>query len=81
MFRGKLINSFPLVSLRLSVSVASYKSNSRYLNSYSQMINRFTKDFANHFCLDSGEIDWDKLVQYNSSAQSKKDIKKELNIP
>jgi hypothetical protein len=30
------------------------------------MINKFTKEFANEYCKDSGEIDWEKLVQFNS---------------
>ena len=32
------------------------------------MINKFTKEFANEFCKDTGEIDWEKLVRFNSSA-------------
>jgi hypothetical protein len=37
------------------------------MKSYSQMINKFTKQFANDFCSDDGEIDWNKLVQFNSA--------------
>lgn len=33
---------------------------------YSQMINIFTKDFINNFCKINGEIDWEKLVEFNS---------------
>ncbi len=36
------------------------------------MINKFTKEFANEFCQESGEIDWEKLVQFNSSAIEEK---------
>ena len=41
--------------------------NDDFVKSYSQMINKFTKEFANEFCKDNGEIDWDKLVIFNSS--------------
>ncbi len=43
-----------------------------FLQSYSQMINKFTKEFANDFCKESGEIDWDKLVQFNSAVINSK---------
>ncbi|HPW67470.1 MAG TPA: PmeII family type II restriction endonuclease [Salinivirgaceae bacterium] len=38
-----------------------------FVKLYSQMINKFTKEFANEFCKDNGEIDWEKLVRYNSA--------------
>lgn len=43
------------------------EKNDDFLKSYSQMINKFTKEFANEFCKDNGEIDWDKLVRFNSA--------------
>lgn len=43
--------------------------NDDFIKSYSQMINKFTKEFANEFCKDNGEIDWDKLVRFNSGAK------------
>ena len=33
---------------------------------YSQKINLFTKEFAINFCRDTGEIDWEKLIEFNS---------------
>lgn len=33
------------------------------------MVNKFTKEFSNSFCKDDGEIDWDKLVRFNSAIQ------------
>lgn len=48
-----------------------YKAKERnddFIQSYSQMVNRFTKEFADTFCLDDGSINWNKLVQFNSSA-------------
>ncbi len=41
--------------------------NDDFIQSYSQMINKFTKEFADTFCLDNGSIDWDKLVRFNSA--------------
>jgi len=43
--------------------------NNDFMKSYSQMINKFTKGFSNEFCKDNGEIDWDKLVRFNSFAK------------
>lgn len=43
------------------------EKNDNFLSSYSQMINKFTKEFMNDFCRESGEIDWDKMVRFNSA--------------
>ncbi len=40
--------------------------NDDFMISYSQMINLFTKEFADTFCKNDGSIDWEKLVRYNS---------------
>jgi hypothetical protein len=40
--------------------------NEDFIESYSKMINRFTKEFADTFCKKNGEIDWKKLVIFNS---------------
>jgi len=50
------------------------EKNEEFQVSYSQMINRFTLEFALEFCND-GIIDWNKLVEYNSSENSKKETK------
>jgi hypothetical protein len=42
------------------------EKNNDFLKSYSQMINKFTREFTQDFCRDSGEIDWAKLVRFNS---------------
>lgn len=42
------------------------QKNDDFLNSYSAMINKFTIEFGLDFCTDSGNINWDKLVKYNS---------------
>lgn len=36
------------------------------------MINKFTKGFIKDFCNKDGEIDWEKLVRFNSSSIPKK---------
>ena len=43
------------------------ENNDEFIKSYSQMINKFTKEFANSFCNTNGEIDWEKLVRFNSA--------------
>jgi len=43
------------------------EKNEQFIISYSQMINKFTKQFAIEYCNDLGEIDWEKLLIYNSS--------------
>lgn len=45
------------------------QKNEDFEKSYSQLINRFLKDFSDEFCLKSGEIDWEKLVSYNSAKE------------
>jgi hypothetical protein len=40
--------------------------NDEYMKQYTQMINKFTKEFVNLFCNNDGSIDWEKLVKYNS---------------
>lgn len=50
-----------------------YKSklkNDEFLASYSKMINQFTKEFIEVFCKQNGEIDWIKLVEFNSGKKS-----------
>jgi hypothetical protein len=42
------------------------EKNDMFMESYAKMINKFTKEFANEFCDDNGEINWEKLVEFNS---------------
>jgi hypothetical protein len=44
----------------------SKEKNDQFVESYAKMINKFTKQFTNEFCRDNGEIDWKKLVKFNS---------------
>ncbi|HOB84734.1 MAG TPA: PmeII family type II restriction endonuclease [Bacteroidales bacterium] len=46
-----------------------YKAKERnedFNKSYALIINKFTKEFSNEFCNDNGEIDWVRLVEFNS---------------
>ena len=43
------------------------QKNEKFLESYAQMINKFTREFSNDFCDLKGAIDWEKLVKFNSS--------------
>jgi len=45
------------------------EKNDDFLKSYSKMLNKFTKEFTNEYCKNNGEIDWDKLVRFNSGAK------------
>lgn len=42
------------------------EKNDDFIKSYAQMINKFTKEFSNEYCDDFGNIDWKKLVEFNS---------------
>ena len=41
--------------------------NEEFQQSYSRMINQFTKEFIQSFCNDNGDINWNKLVEFNSA--------------
>ncbi len=47
------------------------EKNEMFVESYAKMINKFTKEFANDFCDDSGEIDWGRLVVFNSGRKNR----------
>lgn len=42
------------------------EKNDDFLKSYSQVINKFTKEFSNNYCDNQGNIEWDKIVELNS---------------
>jgi len=44
--------------------------NDDFMKSYSQMINKFIKEFTNDFCDKNGAINWEKLVKLNSAINS-----------
>ncbi len=48
------------------LSTNAKKCNDEFLISYSNSINLFTKEFIESFCKNSGEINWEKLVKFNT---------------
>lgn len=42
------------------------EKNEEFLLTYTRMINQFTGDFITNFCKSNGEIDWQKLLEFNS---------------
>ena len=40
--------------------------NDKFSESYTRVINKFTREFVDGFCKRNGDIDWDKLVEFNS---------------
>lgn len=45
------------------------QKNEEFIEAYSVLINKFTFDFAQRFCID-GKIDWKKLLEFNSGKKS-----------
>jgi len=43
--------------------------NEAFMESYSKMLNKFVREFTNDFCNGDGEINWKKLVKFNSSSR------------
>jgi len=41
------------------------EKNDQFMNEYSMLINRFSRQFTDIFCKPSGQIDWEKLVEFN----------------
>lgn len=41
------------------------QKNEEFLEAYSTVLNKFTLEFAQRFCID-GKIDWKKLLEFNS---------------
>jgi hypothetical protein len=42
------------------------KKNQEFIELYSNQINKFTMEFSSSFCTQTGSIDWDKLLKFNS---------------
>ncbi len=42
------------------------EKNQEFLESYSQMLNKFTSEFLGRFSKTNGQINWNKLVEFNS---------------
>ena len=42
------------------------EKNEVFIEAYSNILNLFTKEFADTYCKENGEINWEKLVRFNS---------------
>lgn len=49
------------------------EKNHEFTRLYDNMINKFTREFLNDFCKKNGEIDWEKLVSFNSKKNDAED--------
>lgn len=45
------------------------EKNDKFVKIYNQRLNKFVKEFSNEYCKESGEIDWKKLVKFNSEGK------------
>ncbi len=54
------------------ISHKAKQKNEEFLVAYSALINRFTVEFAKKFCDKNGNIEWQKLVEFNSGRKEKK---------
>ena len=45
------------------------EKNDDFMKSYSEMLNKFTREFTNQYCNAKGSIEWEKLVRYNSESK------------
>lgn len=48
------------------IGIKAKERNEEFHNEYCIVINRFTEEFIKNFC-DDGQLDWEKIVEYNSS--------------
>lgn len=46
------------------------EKNTEFLESYAQIINKFTREFSVKFCNQNGSINWEELVRFNSATNS-----------
>ncbi|MCU0433849.1 MAG: cytosolic protein [Bacteroidia bacterium] len=49
------------------LSTKAKEKNDEFLKAYSRIINKFTQEFSKSFCNADMEIDWEKIVKFNSS--------------
>ena len=54
------------VKLIEPIGFKAKNKNEEYLISYARIVNKFTQEFSNKFCLPEGDIAWEKLVRFNS---------------
>lgn len=47
------------------------EKNDEYNKAFAQKVNLFSKELLNDFCVENGDIDWDKLLDFNSKGTTK----------
>ncbi|MBN2373218.1 cytosolic protein [bacterium] len=65
-------NSELYVEIIEPLGYKSKEKNQEFLEEYSQIINQFTLEFSQTFCI-NGKIDWNALVKFNSSISKPND--------
>lgn len=53
--------------LIVPIGYKAKEKNEEFINSYSKILNKFTLEFTESFCMNDGSIDWNKLMEFNSS--------------
>ena len=43
----------------------------KFEEEYAKVINKFTREFSNEYCDNDGQIQWEKLIKFNSGSRSK----------
>lgn len=44
------------------------EKNDKFIEVYSNMLNKFTAEFISRFCKSNGKINWEELVHFNSGS-------------
>jgi hypothetical protein len=68
------------IDLIKPLSHSAKEKTQEYFESYSRLINVFTKEFSDDFCDENGDINWDKLLKFNSAITPPKMAKKQTKI-
>lgn len=61
------------------LGINAKEKNEEFIIDYSKKINIFTNEFLKDFCKKDGEIDWGKLVKYNSSKDKVKIVSAKID--
>lgn len=48
------------------------KQRATYLEEWNKAVNRFTRDLLNEFATEDGELDWERIVEFNSGASEQR---------
>lgn len=48
------------------LGTSAKERNEEFSENYNDILTQFTREFLNNFCFESGKINWEKLVEFNS---------------